>query len=383
VPPLEGVTVVDATRLLPGGYCTMILAELGANVVKVEQPGLGDYMRFTPPLFKGRSPVHSMVNKGKRSIGLDLKTRAGKEAMRRLLAKADVFVEGFRPGAMRRLGFTFDEVKRINRRIVYCSISSYGQKNPLSAMPGHDINFQSMSGALGDIRSPNLPLVQLGDLSSAMYATVGILAALARRRKRGAVFIDVPIVQSLVSWLVIPVSAYMATRTHPTQGHSLVFGSDAHYNLYRTSDGKFMAVAAIEGEFWHNLLTHMGLRNPQQQREGTRKDRSRLRKKLEEKFATKTRDEWARLLMGKETCATPVLGIEEVLGGEWMKSSALLSKVEGDPLEVLSFPVGISPGRAPNLMKAPDLGEHTDILLRGMGYSPSEIKKMKGQGAVQ
>ena len=207
----------------------MLLSDMGAEVVKVEQPGLGDYMRATPPTKNGRSPVHSTVNRNKLSIGVDLKSPGGKEVMRRLLRTADVFVEGFRPGAMSRLGFSFGSVRKINPKVVYCSISAYGQGGRLSSMPGHDINFQAMAGTLAYSSGVEVPLLQLGDMTSAMYAALGILGALAG--KKGAVHIDVPIVGSLLSWMVVPASAYLATGKPPKEGHSLVFGATPYYNI--------------------------------------------------------------------------------------------------------------------------------------------------------
>ncbi|MDA4128013.1 MAG: CoA transferase [Thaumarchaeota archaeon] len=379
---LDGVRVLDATRLLPGGFCTMLLADMGAEVIKVEEPGLGDYMRLTPPLQRGRSPVHAMVNRNKMSIGLNLKSREGKAILRELLRKSDVFIEGFRPGAMSRLGFSFADVKRVNPRIIYCSISSYGSANPLSSMPGHDLNFQAMSGVLRDLKEPHVPLVQLGDLSSAMYAAVGILGALASRRK-SAIFVDVPIVQSLISWLVIPVAAFTVTKTPPTHGHSLVFGSDARYNLFRTGDKKLVAVAAIENEFWHNLLVILGLPELEGARSETYREKEALRKSLAKKFATKTRDEWAGILMGKETCATPVLDIEEVLSSRWAKASGILERSIGKSSSVLSLPLHFVPELRARYERAPALGEHTSVIMKRLGRSPREIRELKSQGVLQ
>jgi alpha-methylacyl-CoA racemase len=378
---LDGVTVVDATRLLPGGFCTMLLSDLGAKVVKVEQPGLGDYMRATPPTIHGRSPAHSTVNKNKRSIGIDLKAREGKEVMRRLLKRADVFIEGFRPGAMERLGFSFLDVKRLNPRIVYCSISAYGQESRLSSMPGHDINFQAMAGTLGYSLRPEVPLLQLGDMTSGMYAALGILGALAGRR--GAVHIDVPIVASLLSWMVIPASAYLATGRPPAEGHSLVFGSTPYYNLYRTSDGRYVAVAAIEEEFWRNLLEALGIPGMAGYRFGTARERRAVAGALRRIFATKTRDEWARTLMGSDTCTTPVLSVEESLTSDWAKGMSILATHPGDET-VLNTPLRSTLSmRDRASTRAPSLGEHTEQIMKALGYSRARVAALKRKGAIE
>ena len=287
----------------------MLLSDMGAEVIKVEQPGLGDYMRATPPTKDGGSPVHATVNRSKFSIGIDLKAEEGKGVLRRLLKETDVFVEGFRPGVMKRLGFPFEAVRRINPKIVYCAISAYGQSSRLSSMPGHDINFQAMAGTLGYSRRAEVPLLQLSDMVSGIYAALAIAGALVERK--GAVFIDVPIVPSLLSWMVLPASTYLATGRPPKEGDSLIFGSTPYYNLYRTSDGRYIAVAAIEQEFWHNLTEAVGARELEQKRFGTIKERREVTSGLRRIFASRTRDEWASLLMDKDTCATPVLSVEE------------------------------------------------------------------------
>lgn len=378
---LEGVTVIDATRLLPGGFCTMLLSDMGAEVVKVEQPGLGDYMRATPPTREGRSPVHATVNRNKKSIGIDLKSLKGKKVMRRLLRRADVFVEGFRPGAMPRLGFSFTQVKKVNPRIVYCSISAYGQGNPLSSMPGHDINFQAMAGTLAYSNGAEVPLLQLGDMASGMYAALGILGALSHHRK--AVFIDVPIVGSLLSWMVIPAAAYLATGRPPKEGHSLVFGSTPYYNTYRTADGRYIAVAAIEEIFWRNLVNALGVPELELKRFGTIEERTHVTSELKRVFATRTREEWAELLMKRETCATPVLTVEEALTSEWAKRLEMLIGVDGDDL-VLNQPVRTMPKmRTRRFTRAPDLGTDTDVIMKGLGYSRGEAARLKEKGIIE
>jgi crotonobetainyl-CoA:carnitine CoA-transferase CaiB-like acyl-CoA transferase len=377
---LDGVRIIDATRLLPGGFCTMLLSDMGAEVIKVEEPGLGDYMRATPPLRNGRSPVHASVNRNKLSIGLNLKSPAGKEVLRRLLKDADVFVEGFRPGAMNRLGFSFDQVRKINRGIVYCSISAYGERSSHSSMPGHDINFQSMAGTLGYSPGPEVPLLQLGDIASAMYAALGILGALVR--SKGAVHIDVPIVSSLLSWMVIPASAYLATGLPPKEGHSLVFGSTPYYNLYKTSDGKFMAVAAIEEDFWRNLVTILGVPGLEHKRFGSQKERREVTASLKRAFATKTRDEWSKLLMYADTCTTPVLTVEEALTSDWAKSLSVLVDLKGE--EVLNDPLRTKPPmRRGSFTTAPGLGEDTQTIMRSLGYSKKEVTDLRAEGVIE
>jgi crotonobetainyl-CoA:carnitine CoA-transferase CaiB-like acyl-CoA transferase len=359
----------------------MLLSDMGADVIKVEQPGLGDYMRATPPTKGGRSPVHASVNRNKRSIGIDLKMPEGKRVFRRLLKEADVFVEGFRPGAMSRLGFSFENVKKSNPKIVYCSISTYGQGQSLSSMPGHDINFQAMAGTLGYSPGPTVPLLQLGDVASGMYAALGIVGALARRK--GAVYIDVPIVGSLMSWMIIPAAAFLATGHAPKEGHSLVFGSTPYYNLYRTSDAKYIAVAAIEEAFWKNLVAALGVPGLEGKRFGTPEDRREVTASLKKIFSTKTRDEWATLLMGRDTCATPVLTVEEALTSRWATDASMLVEVSKDEI-VLNEPLKTNPQmRRRPFTGAPSLGADTKRLMRSLGYSAKVTAELIAKAAIQ
>ena len=379
---LDGVRVVDATRLLPGGYCSMLLSDMGAEVIKVEQPGLGDYMRATPPTKDGRSPLHASVNRNKLSIGIDLKTAEGKEVMKRLLKTADVFIEGFRPGAMSRLGFSFNSVRRIAPGIVYCSISAYGQEAALSSMPGHDINFQAMAGAMGYTERTGVPLLQLGDMTSGMYSALAIVGALAKGKGKKAVRIDVPIVGSLLSWMVIPAAAYLATGEAPKEGHSLVFGSTPYYNVYQTSDGKYIAVAAIEEQFWRNLVGFLGVPHLEHLRFGTPNERERVTEELKRVFATRTRDEWAKELMHNDTCATPVLTVEEALTSGWAKQMGMLADLKGEL--VVNEAVKSHPAmRSRPFTKAPELGEQTGALMKSLGYRRAEISRLKAEGAIE
>jgi len=379
---LDGVRVVDVTRLLPGGYCSMLLSDLGAEVIKVEQPGIGDYMRATPPLKGGRSPVHSTANRNKRSIGIDLTKGDGKEILRKLISTADVFLEGYRPGVIERLGFSFPKVRRINPAITYCSISAFGQRSRYSSIPGHDINFQAMAGSLAYPRRPSVPMIQLSDFSSGTFAALAVVASLARKNRR-AVFIDIPMVPSLFSWMTIPISAYLATGKLPSEGHSLILGSDSFYNLFKTKDGKYVAVAAIEDEFWGNLLGTLGVPELHAMRFGSIEDRAKVIGTLKRIFATKTRDEWTKLLLESETCATPVLTIEEALKSDWARSAKILVDVPGDGT-VVNSPIRASPpARSGEYTPAPSLGEHTSRILSELGYTKAQERWLRETSVVQ
>lgn len=358
----------------------MLLSDMGAKVVKVEEPGFGDYLRVAPPTKNGRSPLHSTVNRNKLSMGVNLRSPEGKEVMRRLLRRADVFVEGFRPGVMSRLGFSFEEVKKVNPRMVYCSITAFGQASGFSSVPGHDINFQGMAGTLAYSHGAVVPQLQLADLAGGMYAALGILGALFSRK--GAVYVDVPIVASLLAFMVVPVSAFLATGQSPTEGHSLLFGSTPYYNLFETSDGKHMAVGALEEGFWNNLLGALGVPEMESTRFGTQKERRQVAAAVARIFKTKTRDEWAKLLMRRNTSTTPVLTVGEALTSDWGRDLSLLLEAGGET--VLNGPLRSRPptrGRA--FTKAPSLGRDTYALMKSLGYSKSQVQALRGEGDIE
>jgi crotonobetainyl-CoA:carnitine CoA-transferase CaiB-like acyl-CoA transferase len=379
---LDGVRVIDVTRLLPGGYCSMLLSDMGAEVIKVEQPGLGDYMRATPPTRDGKSPVHESANRNKVSIGIDLTKQEGKRILSKLIKTGDVFLEGYRPGVIKRLGFSYETVRSLNHNIVYCSISAFGQRSPRSSIPGHDINFQALAGTLAYSKRPSVPLILLTDFSSGTFAALAILSALARR-KTGPVYIDVPIVQSLFSWMTIPIAAYLVTGQVPSEGHSLILGSDSYYNLFRTADSKYIAVAAIEDEFWTNLLNVLGRPDLHPMRFGTKRDRSLLRRTLKQIFLTKTRDEWTRLLLEKDTCATPVLTIEEALHSDWARSSGVLVDVKGNGTVVGNPVRSTPPMRSTAYTPAPALGQQTNRIMSELGYKPAEIRRLRSASVIE
>ena len=358
----------------------MLLSDMGAEVIKVEEPGFGDYLRVAPPTRNGRSPLHSTVNRNKLSVGVNLRSPEGKEVMRRLLRQANVFVEGFRPGVMARLGFSYRAAKRINPDIIYCSITAYGQASELSSVPGHDINFQAMAGTLAYSPAPVVPQLQLADLASGMYAALGILGALAS--KKGAVYLDVPIVASLLAFMVAPVSAYLATGSPPAAGHSLLFGSTPYYNVIETSDKKHMAVGALEEGFWNDLLEALGVPEMEGMRFGTQKERRQVATAVARNFKTKTREEWAKLLMRRNTATTPVLTVGEALASDWGKNLSVLLDVGGET--VLNGPLRSRPptrGRA--FTRAPSLGRDTYTLLRSLGYSKGQVQALRGKGAIE
>jgi len=381
--PLNGVRILDLTRLLPGGFATMALADLGADVIKVEQPGVGDGSRWGPPYAStGEGALHLLLGRGKRSVTCDLRSDDGRTFFLDLVAGADVLVDSFRPGVLDRLGLGRDVVAATNPRLVQVALTGYG---PDDARAGHDINFVSEAGLLSlNGENPDRPVVpgaQVADLSGALWAVVAVLAALHERERsgRGQVY-DVSLSASALTTLAIPAAAYAVDGRVPTAGAEWFNGGLAAYDVYRCADGKHIAVGALEPQFFTALcaaLDEPSLEplhlDPERQRE--------LREQLTEIFAGRTRDEWAAYFDGVDACVTPVLDVAEA-----MHASPVVRDVElrdGTTMRQAGLPLtwsGADPAEAPG--PAPSLGEHTAALLAELGYDRERANALLERNAV-
>src|SRR5580693_8399758 len=262
--PLDGIVVLDLTRLLPGAAATMQLANFGAEVIKIEEPERGDYARWLPPYLDGEGALFHMVNRGKKSLTLDLKSAGGRTAFLGLVETADVVVESFRPGAMERLGLGYDALRERNARLIYVSITGYGQDGPLASFAGHDINYMAMGGAL-DLNGtcggpPVIPGIQIADLAGgALQAVVGVLLALAARAKTGrGQAVDVSMVEGVAWLLPVALGIHAASGELPARGDSVLTGRYACYRVYEAADGRYIAVGALERKFWQALCRALG-----------------------------------------------------------------------------------------------------------------------------
>jgi alpha-methylacyl-CoA racemase len=356
--PLEGVRVLDLTRLLPGPFATQQLADLGAQVIKVEDTGAGDY---------AARPVRALINRGKRGIRIDLKHPQGLAAFLRLVRGADVLVEGFRPGVMQRLGAGYEAVAATHPKIVYCSISGFGQDGPLAQMPAHDINYIALAGVadqVGNTHGPALSNLPLGDqLGGTMTAAMHICAALygVARGGRGA-HLDIAIADSVLAQAVVPRAMLREHGAVPAIGAGRLTGALACYGFYRTADARWLAVGALERKFWDALCERIGRPELAALHDsGNAATESRLRTELEAVFAAQPLAHWNAVFAGNEACVAPVLRIDEALAHPHFIARGMAA----DP-----------PGHAP----AP--GEHTDALLREAGFDAEEIQRLRAAGAV-
>jgi crotonobetainyl-CoA:carnitine CoA-transferase CaiB-like acyl-CoA transferase len=305
---LAGVRIVDLTRHIPGPYCTLLLADLGADVVKIEAPPFGDPTRAVPPAQGEDSAAHASLNRGKRSVMLDIRTDEGAAVVRRLSEGADVLVEGFRPGVMERWGLGAGALLGVNPRLVYCSLSGYGQDGPLAARAGHDINYAARGGLLDQVRDRDggvvVPGAQVADMTGGMLAATAILAALIERARSGrGRHLDVSLQGGILS-LMTMAAARMAAGAPPRNELS---GDFACYTVYRCKDGRDLAVGALEPKFWEALCGALGVPElvASHWQGGQRNEQARQR--LASIFASRDSEEWVRALEGVDACVEPVL----------------------------------------------------------------------------
>jgi crotonobetainyl-CoA:carnitine CoA-transferase CaiB-like acyl-CoA transferase len=316
--PLDGLVVLDLTRLLPGAAATMQLANFGAEVIKIEEPERGDYGRWIPPFLDGEGAVFHMVNRGKKSVALDLKSDSGRAAFLHLAEAADVVVESFRPGAMQRLGLSYETLRASNERLIYVSITGYGQDGPWAAMAGHDINYLALGGALegNGVRGgpPATPGVQIADLAGgAMQAVTGVLLALAARAKTGrGQAVDVSMVDGVAWMLPVALGLYAATAELPARGDGVLTGRYACYRVYEAADGRWIAVGALEPKFWQALCTALGCEQFIADQFAEDPRREQIIAELARIFRTRTAQDWFERLRPADCCVTPIMNVAEV-----------------------------------------------------------------------
>jgi crotonobetainyl-CoA:carnitine CoA-transferase CaiB-like acyl-CoA transferase len=382
--PLDGVRVLDLTRLLPGNYCTLLLGDLGAEVVKVEEPGRGDYIRWAAPLVDGQGAAHRALNRGKRSVTLDLKSEEGPAVLRRLSADADAVIESFRPGVLERLGAGYGVLSGENPRLVFCSLTGYGQDGPYRDRAGHDIDYIGLAGILEATGSadgpPVLPAVQVGDFGGGMAAAVAVAAGLREAAVTGrGRFLDVSMLDVAVSWSAVLMSWWLATEEVPARGSMPLAGGLACYRVYRCADGRSLAVGALEPQFWRQLCERLRLPELIEEHLAPPPRQEEIADRLQAVFLERTRDDWARELADLDACVAPVNDAAETARDPQVVHRGMVTEVDGRP-------VGPGPavhtGDPPALGPAPGLGEHTEEVLSEAGFSVEEIAGLRARSVV-
>jgi alpha-methylacyl-CoA racemase len=395
---LEGIRVLDLSRLAPGPFCSMLLGDLGADVILIEAPpealpsggAIGPLRPGGDEKAVQRGAALNAFGRNKRSIVLDLRTAEAREALYRLAATADVVLEGFRPGVVKRLGVDYDTLSKLNPRLVYCSLSGYGQDGPYAGMAGHDINYIGIAGALGLIgwpgSPPAIPLNIIADYAGGgLHAAFGILAALLAREKTGrGQFVDIAMTDGVMYLLAGAIAHYFATGEVPRAGETLLNGGVPHYNVYETKDGRWITIGSLEPHFYANLCRAMEREDliPHQYDSSKRAEAFAY---LREKFRTKTRDEWFEALRKTDICVAPVYALDEALNDPHNRHRQMVTEVQHPAVgSVPQVGIGTKLSETPGRVRstAPLPGQHTDEVLSSLGYSADEIAALREKGAA-
>lgn len=396
--PLAGIRVLDLSLQLPGPFCTLMMADYGADVIKVDEPAPRVRNPFAGETWGG-SPADRYLNRGKRSLTLNLKTEEGKEIFRALSVAADVVIEGFRPGVMERLGVDYATLSAANPRLVYCSVSGYGQTGPMRAVAGHDINYLSYAGVLGlcgrEGEPPAIPPVQIGDLfGGAMMALSGILMALRRRDATGrGCWVDISMTDGAMSMLSIHAAAVLAGMPPPERGDMILTGMFPCYETYRCAGGGFVSIGALEGWFWKGLVTALGREDLNGLQYASGDEGARVKAEIGAIFASRTRDEWVAFFQDKDVCFSPVLALGEALDHPNVSARGMVVEVEspfggkdkqlGPPLKFRSPDEEKDGNRERVPRRAPRLGEHDEEILSGLGYRDAQIAALRRKGVIR
>jgi crotonobetainyl-CoA:carnitine CoA-transferase CaiB-like acyl-CoA transferase len=399
--PLEGIRVLDLSRLLPGGFCSLLLADFGADVLKVEDTGMGDYIRWSVPQYDGphesaRSALFLSLNRNKRSVRLDLKSEGGREALLRLVGEYDVVLESFRPGVLERLGVGYEAMRERNPGIVYCAISGYGQDGPKRDASGHDMNYLGLIGLLGLTGArggePVQAAGQIADLGGGgLMAAFGILAALRERdgdgRRPGSgegQLVDVSMADGALSWLAMVAATYFADGNVPHRGELPLAGALICYRPYECADG-WVSLGALEPKFWQAFCRGVGREELiAAQLEGPGSDAHR---EVQQIFRARTRAQWEQFAREHDCCLEPVLELDEALASELVQAREMVVEIEqpgaAEGIRQLGIPVKL--GRTPGAharLPGPALGEHTEEVLLAAGYSAEELAALLESGAA-
>ncbi len=394
-PPLKGIRVLDLTRVLAGPFCSMTLSDLGAEVIKVEIPGRGDDTRAFPPYIGDESSYFMSLNRGKKSVTMNLKDDDATEAFHRIAETCDVVLENFRPGVTARLGVDYETLSRLNPRLIYCSISSFGQTGPYSQMPGYDLIIQGIGGLMGLTGEQGRPPVRVGmavtDICAGMYGVIGILAALRTREETGrGQYIDVSMLDGSVSWMTYAAGNYFATGVNPPRMGS-AHPSIAPYQAFPTGDGKYILIACGNDRLWEMLTEAMGAEelggDPRFTTNALRvENMDALILLLEEEFMKKPRDEWLERLQGIGFPCGPVYGLDELFRDLQVHARSMLKEVQHPTVgsvkqigAVLKFSESESCIQSP----PPVLGQDTEEVLTSLaGLSPEEVERLREKKAI-
>ncbi|MBN1314994.1 MAG: CoA transferase [Anaerolineales bacterium] len=384
---LDNIKVIDLTFWLPGPFCSRMLADMGAEVIKIERRLLGDPLRLAKPLVNGESKHFARLNRNKKSMALNLRRPAGQKIFFELAKTADIVIENFRPGQVDRLGIGYNHVRQHNPQIIYCSLSGYGQEGPYAGRPGHDLTYAALAGLL-DSWSPSgpavMPAVPLADLSGALFAAIGILGALYRRQISGrGAYLDVSMLDALMG-LVGDVIGIDENCGRTDDINDLFAGKLPGYNVYQTQDEKWMALGAIEPVFWNAFCTAVGRDDLSAMLDGDEVGRQAVIDEVRSIFAGRTREAWIEFFAGIGVCCEPVLSLEDALNHPQVRQRGLVFYQDhpaAGRIRQLHFPLDFGLERSP-AKPAPLLGQHTEEIMLELGYSDTDMIELQKQKII-
>lgn len=384
---LNNVRVLDLSRLLPGPYATHLLAEAGADVIKIEDTEMGDYARYTPPTTEeGFGVIYDAINRGKRSVSLDLSSESGREVFFDLVEDADVIFEQFRPGVVERLGVDYESVREHNPEIVYCSLTGYGQNGPYRDRVGHDLNYAATAGLLDMTRrdrdeKPRIPGVPVGDMSGGLFAAFSMIGGVLSRElgDTGGEYIDVSMTDAVLSFSQALVPEALAGRD-VAPGETRLTGKYPCYGVYETADERYVTLAALEPKFWREFCERVDREDLiDKHMSESAEERATVREAIEDVFAEKTSEEWEAEIGGEETMFATVNTVSEALQHPQIEARNLIVE-DGAPR--VGFPMRGSEGVPTAEGSAPEQGEHTDAVLRDAGYTDDQIDGLRDDDVI-
>ena len=389
--PLEGVRILDFTRLLPGPMATMMLADMGADVIKVEDPDSPDYVRSFEPMIEGTSAFYYALNRNKRSLAVNFLSPQGKQLIIDLVRMSDVFIEQYRPGVMRNFGLDYDALIQINPRLIYISITGYGQTSSMSQAAGHDLNYISIAGMLGvtgdDSGTPVIPGFQLADIAGGSYMTVNaVTAALYKREKtQKGEWIDIAMTDSVLPFVALPFAEQQANGHTHTRGKFQLSGGQANYNIYKCSDGKYIALGSLEPKFWNKVCERLGKPDWREKIISGEQVQQEIRKELQQIFLTKTRAEWIGFFGADDVCLTPINDLDELADDPYLNERKMFVDFDlhGKTFKTIASPVRFASTGEGNDWIAPALGEDTYTILREAGMDDTAIATLTTQNIIK
>lgn len=386
---LEGVTVLDCTRLLPGAVASLHLADMGAEVIKIEQPGVGDYARRLGATDATDGLLFRTTNRNKKSVTLNLKARRGREIFMALAAQeADVILEGYRPGVAKRLGIGYEDCRSVNPALIYASLTGWGQSGPFARLAGHDLNYLGVAGLAGLSASsdgePVVPGTQVADLSGSVHAVVAVLGALYGRGTTGeGTYLDVAMLDGILTWEVVVASEQFSNGNAVKPGGHPLTGGVVSYNVYRTEDERHVTLGAVEQKFWTAFCEAVGRPDWSERRMEAANKRG-FHRELIELFRSRTLEQWARLGEKADCCLFPVLTMDEVWGHPQVASREITAEwgtEDAGRTTGFRFPIKTI-GDQENMSPSPRLGEHNSEVFGRVGIDREELMGLAGERVV-